>query len=392
MPRRVFITVAEVSGDAHAAEMVRELRRLDPLVRVDCVGGPRLAEVGANVVHESVGAAAMGLRGALRVVEVGRLIRRVRKRFQRQPPDLHVCVDSSAMNLPFARMARTAGVPVLYYIAPQLWASRERRMKKLRRYVDRVACILPFEEPYFRSHGVDAVYVGHPLFDELPEARSPASNARRAARFPDAPPVIGIIPGSRVGEVKSNLPHLLDVAAAIARQFHGARFLIPTTHAVDPIVAGLLISRDPQTFLRIPSGFDDAVPRCDLCLVKSGTSTLHVAAWNVPMIVVYRINPLVWHAMGRWLVKTRKIALVNILAGHVDLVPEFVPWYGSNRQVIDCALDLLQHPEKLTAQRAALRELIATLDHPGASRRTAELALEMMGVRSPEHEPVGSSQ
>jgi lipid-A-disaccharide synthase len=391
MARKVFITVAEVSGDTHAAELIRSLRQLDPEIQIDGIGGARMAGAGANIIYESVGNAAMGWRGALRAVEVIGLLRQTRKRYEDPElrPDLHVCIDSSAMNLPFAKMAKSMNVPVLYYVAPQLWASREGRMRKLRADVDRVACILPFEEQYYRQHGIDATYVGHPLFDELPDASE--RDTRDGPRFPDAPPVIGIVPGSRRSEVIANLPHLLEVADAIRAQFPAARFLIPTTGAVDPIVIEML-SKQPNTdhFEHAIDSIDQFMPQCDLCLCKSGTSTLHVAAYAVPMIVVYRMSPLMWHGLARWVVKTKKIALVNILAGNVELVPEFVPWYGSNDSVIDCALEFLRDPSKLTAQKQKLRDLIRGLDRRGASMNTAKIAMEMMD-RSATPEPVQQS-
>jgi lipid-A-disaccharide synthase len=390
--RRVFITVADVSGDQHAAELIRALHAIDADVVVEGIGGPRMLEAGANVVYESVGAAAMGLRGATRAFEVIRLIRDTRRRYEEQRPDLHVCIDSSAMNLPFAKMAQSMGVPVLYYIAPQLWASRERRIKKMRRYVDRVACILPFEEQYYRSQGVDATFVGHPLFDKLP----PAPDRARAPgpRFPQVPPVVGIVPGSRRAEVRSNLAPLLDVTRRIRERFGQAKFLVPTTEEVHDLVVEELTANEPRGAVvvhfsgampdaRAPftvkrDAFDEYIPQCDLCLCKSGTSTLHVAAYGVPMVVVYRVNPIAWHGVVRWLVKTRKIALVNILAGNVDLVPEFIPWYGSNDAVADTAIDLLEHPEKLAEQRRKLEELVSTLDRRGASMNAARIAIEMM--------------
>jgi lipid-A-disaccharide synthase len=269
---------------------------------------------------------------------------------------------------------------VLYYIAPQLWASREGRMRKMREVVNKLACILPFEEGYFRGHGVNATFVGHPLFDELPQDRSRPPGPH----FPELPPVIGIVPGSRRGEVKANLSHLLDVARRMLAVFPAARFLIPTTSAVDEMVR-----REVSESLPIGSGqieiamnqFDSLIPRCDLVLCKSGTSTLHVAAWGVPMIVVYRINPVLWHAAGRWVIKTKKIALVNILAGNIDLVPEFVPWYGSNQPVAELAIRFLQTPGMLAQQRKRLEALIATLDKRGASANVAGMAMEM--IRAP---------
>lgn len=393
MARRVFITVAEVSGDVHAAELIRALRELDDSTQFDAIGGRKMREAGAHLVYESVGAAAMGWRGALRVLEVAKLLKETRRRYEdpAERPDLHICIDSSAMNLPFARLAKSFGVPVLYYIAPQLWASREGRMKKLRAYVDRVACILPFEEQYFRSHGVDATFVGHPLFDELPRPhdREPPPGPR----FPDVPPTIGIIPGSRKSEVTANFPHLIEVAKRISANFPGAKFLVPTTPASQHIVMRMINEHGfgsmlvhlndamPQArgvFTVKLDAFDEFIPQCDLCLCKSGTSTLHVAAYCVPMIVVYRVNRVAWHALGRWLVKSKKIALVNILAGNVDLVPEFVPWYGSNEPVAACAIDLLSNPHKLNDQRRKLMRLVKSIDRPGASMNTARLAMEMI--------------
>jgi lipid-A-disaccharide synthase len=379
MPRSIFISVAEASADQHAAEFIKQIKLLDPQIIVRGIGGPKMMTAGAELTRETVGGAAMGWRGALRVLEVSRVLRETRRSYEREKPDLHVCVDSSAMNLPFAKMARSMGVPVLYYIAPQLWASREGRMRKMREYVNKLACILPFEESYFRGHGVDAMFVGHPLFDELPQDRSRPNGPH----FPDAAPVIGIVPGSRRGEVKANLPSLLDVARRILAVFPAARFLIPTTSAVDEMVRarvneeGFLAAHEVEITL---NGFDALIPRCDLVLCKSGTSTLHVAAWGVPMIVVYRIHPVMWHGVGRWVVKTKKIALVNILAGNIDLVPEFVPWYGSNEPVAECAMNLLRNPGRLAEQRAALNGLIGTLDRPGASANVARMATEMMGA------------
>jgi lipid-A-disaccharide synthase len=389
VPRRVFITAAEASGDQHAAALARSLKNLDPSIEIEGLGGPQMAAAGVTLLEETVGRAAMGWRGALRAVEASRWLKLVRKRYEQSPPDLHVCVDSSAINLPFARLAKEKfGVPTLYYIAPQLWASREGRIKKVRAYVDHLACIFPFEEKWFRDRGVNATFVGHPLFDEL--------RKQSTVEQSDGRPKVGIVPGSRRSEVKANLPHLIEVAAAIKDEFEdrGVSFLVPTTAAAHSLVVGILEDagfqdRDPQdptvlraahaacTFQVKQDAFDEFVPRCDLVITKSGTSTVHVAAWRVPMIVVYRVNPLLWRA-ARLLLTTKKIAMVNILAGQIDLVPEFIPWHGSNQPVIDCALDLLRHPEKLAEQREKLDRLMSTLDQPGASMNVARIAMELI--------------
>src|SRR5437879_2786252 len=227
MGRRIFITVAEVSGDQHAGHLAEHLRELNPHLLIEGHGGPEMAEAGVIVHHETTKRAAMAYQAAARAGEMWKLFRWTKKYFDERKPDLQICVDSPAMNFHFAKIAHERGIPVLYYIAPQLWAWREKRMKKLRRWVDQVACILPFEEAYFRKHGVNATFVGHPLFDELPPGRS--MRLERRVGFPHRPPVIGIIPGSRTSEVTANLPHLIAVMHSIVDRYPEIRFLIPAT-------------------------------------------------------------------------------------------------------------------------------------------------------------------
>jgi lipid-A-disaccharide synthase len=385
-PKRVFITVAEVSGDRHAAQLVRALKELDPTLEIEGLGGREMRAAGATVHRETVANAAMGWRGALRAAEVWRLLRWTKRHFRRDPPDLQVGVDSPSMNFHFAKLAKARGVPVLQYVAPQLWAWREGRMKKLRKWVDHVACILPFEELYFRTHGVNATFVGHPLFDELPAQRNPPPPSQR---FPHRAPVIGVLPGSRRSVAAANLPRLIKVAAHVWNAHADATFLVPTTDATDGLVTRTLKERAPAvmraSFAVGKDAFDELVPRCDLCLTVSGTATLHVAGYNVPMIVVYHGSPVLWHGIGRWLLKIPTRTLVNLLAvgprarPEQHVTPEVTPWYGPVGPVAEMALDYLRHPEKLEAQRKKLAELVGSLDRPGASMNVAELALGMMG-------------
>jgi lipid-A-disaccharide synthase len=427
MARRIFIAVAEVSGDKHAAQLIRSLKQLEPDIIIEGLGGPEMMAAGALIHRNTVTKAAMGWRGLLRAFEVMDLLKWTRRHFESNRPDLLIGVDSPSMNFHFARIAHEMHIPVLQYVAPQLWAWARWRMKKLRRWVDQVACILPFEEQWFREQGVNATFVGHPLFDQLPADRG----ADRPDFTPDRPPVIGLLTGSRKSEAESNFPGLLEAAKFIRRDFPAASFLVPTTPATNPIVerelndpsrigaadsvGSALRTNDPRPNETVRNAdptqiaqanlnasltvglnqFDEMVPRCDLCLTVSGTATLHVAGFGVPMIVVYRAGRLVWHMAGRWLVPTRTFALVNVLAQRQaptlltngdpphHLVPEFVPWFGSGELIAQAALDLLHHPQELAEQRNKLRQLIAPLDHPGASDATARLALAMIHAPKP---------
>jgi lipid-A-disaccharide synthase len=383
-PRRVFISVAEVSGDENAAAFIRSLHELDPAIIVEGLGGPRMREAGAVIHHETVGGAAMLLHGLSRAGEIWRLLRWTRRHFQTHKPDLQVCVDSSGMNFHFAKVAREAGVPVLYYVAPQLWASRPGRIKQLRRWINRVASIIPFEEEYFRQRGVEATFVGHPLFDRLPAERPSLSRPPAVQELAHRPPVVGLLPGSRRTEVRANFPHMLQVARLILAQIPQAKFLVPATASTHSIAVQIAAQANVPN-LRIESDAIDAMlPTCDLCIAKSGTTTLHAAAYGIPMIVVYRLNPLVWHLAGRFIVKTKSIALVNLLAGpriEDRIVPEIVPWWGSDLPVAQMALEMLREPHHLDAQRQNLLRIVRPLDHPGASRNAARMALDLMMAR-----------
>jgi lipid-A-disaccharide synthase len=392
MARRVFITVGEPSGDQHAANLVRELRAMEPSLIIEGLGGPRMAEAGAKVHHDTVARAAMGLEAAFRYVELKRILNWSGRYFKEHRPDLQICIDSWAMNWHWARLARENDVPVLYYIAPQVWASRPGRVKRLKQYVDRVACILPFEEQFFRERGIEATFVGHPLFD----AAQASGVEDPKEHFPNRPPVIGLAPGSRSLVARKNFRHLLDVADRILQAFPEAKFMIPTMPATHAILEKLV--RDKETgaaqttdaaglitigrFTLGQGKFDELIPRCDLCISVSGTATLHAAVHGVPLIVVYRVTRAVWHLLGRWVIKTRTYSLVNLLNDtRQEIVPEFIPWYGSNAPVANKALEYLQNPALLAEQSQRLRQVIRGLNKPGASRSVAELAIDLMNAR-----------
>lgn len=383
---RVFISVGEVSGDNHAAGFVRALKALAPSLLVEGIGGPRMQEAGAVIHHETTRRAAMSFHAIKRVGEIRRYEAWLRERYRSsEKPDLHVCVDSSGFNLRFARLAKEAGVPVLYYVAPQLWASREGRIKQVQAYVDRLASIFPFETEWYRSRGVDATFVGHPLFDDLPENRF---DRIPQVRYPDRAPVIGVVAGSRRAEVRDNLPGLVEAMRAIARQHAQARFLLPTVPAGHATVE-TMAPKELDCVVK-QDAFDELIPQCDLVLCKSGTSTVHVAAYGVPMIVVYRINMLLWKLAGQHLIKTPKIAMVNILAGNIDLVPEHIPWNGDPAPIAAEALAMLREPAQLTQMRQRLLELIKPLDRRGASHNVAQIALSMLGIEPSAPTPVES--
>jgi lipid-A-disaccharide synthase len=391
MPRRVFITVGEASGDQHAGNLIRAMRELEPDLIVEGLGGGEMAAAGAIIHHDTVTKAAMTWKAVFRYVELGRKLFWTKEYFKTYQPDLQICIDSWTMNWHWAKMAKAMGIPVLYYITPQVWASRRGRIKNLARFVDRVACILPFEERLFQEAGMQATFVGHPLFDAIAAQRYRDPDHR----FPASPPVIGLVPGSRSSVARDNFPHLLDVSRRISEEFPSARFVIPTMPATHQSVRQILEAAEGPTKAaegdQLVAGkytvgmnqFDELVAQSDLCIAVSGTATLHAAGLGVPLIVVYRLNPVHWHLVGRWVVKTRTYSLVNLLnRGGKQIVPEYVPWYGSNAPVAEKALECLRDPKLLAQQHEQLLNLMRTLNRPGASRNAAKIAIEMMDARA----------
>ena len=373
---RVFFTAAEHSADTHVANLAREVRKLRADVELEGIGGARMRETGIRVHHETVARARMGVTAFLRAAEMLRIFRWTRRHFRESgPPSLMVCCDSWTMNKHFLRIARQFGVPTMYYISPQVWASREGRVKRMRRDIDRMAVILPFEEPWLRERGIEATFVGHPLFDELPSA---APQREAGQRHPARPPVIALAAGSRRKVARLNLGRLLEVARLIRRELPEARFVSPTvvsTHEyVRSAAAGLGWVKVRQ------DAFDELVGESDAAICVSGTATLHTAALGVPLVAVYAAGRLAWQLAGRWIINTRTFALVNWLHPRREhVVPEFIPWFkGQEQAVAEQVLGWLRDPAKLEAQRRGQDAVVDPLRSKGASANAARMVVEML--------------
>ena len=377
---RVFISCAELSGDRHAAKLAVAIRALRPDVVLEGIGGEAMRAAGVDVRHETVRKARMGLGAFLRAREVLGILRDTREHFRRAgPPALVVCCDSWTMNKHVLALAREVGAPTLYYVSPQVWASRAGRVRRMRELIDRMAVILPFEEPWLRERGLDATFVGHPLFDELP-AEAPAFDP--AARFPGRPPIIALPAGSRRKVAEQNFPRQLEVARLVRAEFPRATFVTPTVAATHGIVSRLAAGLDWVTVKQ--DAFDELVGGSDLAVCVSGTATLHTAALGVPLVAVYVGSRFLWHALGRWAIDTRTFALVNWLHPRREhVVREFIPWFGDPRPVAAHVLDWLRHPEKLAAQRAAQAAVVDPLRRRGASENAARIAVEMLARANP---------
>ena len=356
---KLAIIAGEASGDLHASEVVRELKRIDPSLQTFGIGGDLLAAEGMRILHH---AREMGIVGLFNVLRHYPMFRRIFndtvKAIAAEKPDAVMLVDYPGFNLRLARRCRQLGLRVIYYISPQVWAWRRGRVKQIAQDVDRMIVILPFEEDFYRQHAVPVTYVGHPLIDEL-------AGIERDGRPPGDPLKIALLPGSRRGEVSTLLPAMLD-AVALLRNVDAYVIQAPTIHTAEVFE----VMKQREAFLRIvPHDGGRAIAAADIALSSSGTATLECAVIGTPVVVMYRLT-MITHWLAKWLVKLPFFGLINIIAG-AEVVPELIQ-RDVNGERIAAEVRRLAEPAEHRRVRAALAAVREKLGGPGASRRAAE--------------------
>lgn len=381
----VLLSVGDASADIYAGDFVRELRQLVPGTRIFGMGGAEMEKAGVEIRVEQGNLAVGGLFELL--PDLHRVVGTWRKMvalLRSERPDLVVLMDSSGFNLPFARRARKLGIPTLYYVSPQVWAWRRGRMRKIARWVNRLAVILPFEPGVYEEAGLSAEFVGHPLVERLAQTRvslTPA-RAREALGLADDAPTVALLPGSRRAEVRLMLPLMLDVARVLhARDprlhFVVARSLSIGRNLVDEAVAQAgLPSLLPLSI--VDGRAHEVMCAADVVFAKPGTSTLEAALLGRPLVVAIRASRLTAFVV-RKLAKIPSYTMPNLIAGEA-IVPEFVQEETDPERIADAIQALLSGParERQLEQLAAVR---GDLSKGGAARRAAEIAAEMLRGR-----------
>ena len=369
---RILIITGEASGDLHGAHLAEAIAARDPSAQLVGIGGAGMRAAGVTMIPGIPQLDVMGLIGLSAVRFLIRRVRAVRRVLKAERWDLVVLIDNPGLNFHFARVAKAAGLRVVYYIAPQLWAWRPGRMKRIQRHVDHVVVILPFEEELYRRAGVRCTFVGHPLLDSV--APSYDRSTLRAKHNLDASaPVVGLLPGSRVAEVSMLLPVLLETARRLAASDPKTQFLLAQASSIDDNLLHNLLRPSPVPVVVAKDQSSEVMAASDVLLVASGTATLQAAVVGTPMVLLYKTTwPTYW--LARWLVRVPWIGLVNLVAGR-SIVPELIQDEATAEGVWRETRRLLTDRQAYDDMKKGLREVRQSLGEPGASRRAAEVVL-----------------
>lgn len=359
-PITIFMSAAEASGDMHAAGLITALRRKLPKVRIVGVAGDQMADAGCEVITDLTRQASMLGSAFLKLGYYYRQVKLIKKAIRRIQPDVLVPVDSPALNWHLAATARQTGASVVYYIAPQVWAWGPWRVRKLAKLTDHVACILPFEETYLRHRGVKATYVGHPLLETLPDRADPLPDIVGA--WSSGKWKVALLPGSRQSEIQGHSRALLEVGQSIQRRWRDARFTFTARNEEAAAEIRSALGKHCPPDIDIAVGRTrEVLAESHFAVAVSGTVTLEVAHFGVPMVIFYKAGPLLrttYRVVRRWMVPTRHLSLVNILAGK-RVVPELMPWNGRPSRVIEMVSEVMDELGYLCEMR---RELLSVVD------------------------------
>jgi lipid-A-disaccharide synthase len=369
----IFISAGEPSGDLHGANLIKSLKRLDPTIKCVGFGGDKMAAAGCELLYPLTKLAVMWfLRVFLNIFTFMRLLKTAKCYFRDQRPDAVVVIDFPGFHWLLAKRAHAAGIPVYYFVPPQLWAWAAWRIKKMKKFVTHVLAALPFEDEWYRKRGMPSTHIGHPYFDELAAKEFDGGFIEEQRRQPGR--IIAILPGSRMQEVTKNLPEMLEASAIIHAKHASTRFLVASFSEAQAEVAWRMIAASNLPIQVHIGRTPEIIEVAEACISVSGSVSLEIMHQLKPAVVVYRLG---WVSLrvGRFFMKCKYITLVNLLANR-ELYPEFLTDRNPARRVAEHVLNWLEHPDQAAEVRDALRAIKERVAQPGACERAARFILD----------------
>ncbi|MFO8113454.1 MAG: lipid-A-disaccharide synthase [Desulfosalsimonadaceae bacterium] len=370
----VMIIAGETSGDQHGARLVAAMRKIDDNIAFFGIGGPSMEKEGVEIVVDAASLSVVGITEAFsRMPGILGGLSAIKRAVAKKRPGLVILIDFPDFNLHMARYVKRFSIPVLYYISPQVWAWRSGRIKKIRKYVDRMAVILPFEKSFYEQHGIPVTFVGHPLLDHRfgdPHDLQSVSDGEKR--------VIGLLPGSRHQEIARNLPVMLAAATHVNRKLSGITYIVSVAPGIDTekVLEYIRPYREVMDIDISKGQIENVLEQCTMAIAASGTVTLETAIYGVPMVIVYHVSP-VSYMLGRALIRVEHIGLANIIAKE-RIVPELLQKDATPANIAQAVIHLMENPELREETRKKLRMVRDQLGGAGASGKTAGIAYSMI--------------
>lgn len=380
MPKKIMMIAGEASGDLHGSSLALALKEFEPGVKLIGMGGEKMVGAGLQSFQDIRELSVIGFLEVLSSLNKFRAaFRLLVKKLDDEKPDAVILIDYPEFNLRFAKEAKARGIPVVYYISPQIWAWRKGRIGTVRESVDKMIVVLGFEKDFYAKEGVEVEFVGHPLLDSVRPVFDKNEFLRKNGLDP-AFKTIALLPGSRLTEIERNLPVMLKAAKRIKDRFGNTQFIMAKPPEIEKAVYEKLFRISPVKPAVVEGYPYDCINAAELAIVASGTATIETAILERPMLIIYRVSFLTW-LIGKMLVKIPFIGLVNIIAGK-QIVPELIQFDATPSKIASEASLLLSSPEKMEAMRLKLSAMKVKLGEAGASKRAAEIILKVMNKQN----------
>ncbi|MDR1662925.1 MAG: lipid-A-disaccharide synthase [Endomicrobium sp.] len=357
---RIFISAGDLSGEVHATNLVKEIKKINSLYFVSSAGGNNLKAISDSFIEDIVNINAFGFLPIKQVFYLRKVFKKIKKHFLENRPDKVILVDYYGFHIHVARLAKSMGISVFYYIGPQVWASRSGRIKKLSKVIKKMLVIFPFEEKLYKDNNVDVVFVGNPLIDKIPQKADFQKHNLNISK----PPIIGLFPGSRQSTIKRHLPILLETAKILKREINARFVMFCVSNKINFALPEYVTFDGSRNFEKRIS--------VDFAISPSGTVCLENTLMGIPMAIVYKLSYFDYFFI-RALIKVKYIGMVNILVGK-SVVPEFIQFDANPKKIAQFVLEQLK-PENYQSKVQELLSFRELLGSPGVNKRVAEIIL-----------------
>jgi lipid-A-disaccharide synthase len=374
--KKILLVAGEVSGDLHGSHLVEAIQHIDPQIQFFGVGGEGLKRVGMRLLHHSQSLSVVGITEVfVKLRSILKALRTLKRSLEREKPDLIILIDFPDFNLRLARVAHRKGIPILYYISPQVWAWRPGRVKLIARLVKKMVVLFPFEVPLYEAAGVDVEWVGHPLLDIVKPTLSKEIAFQQFGLDPGRR-TIGLLPGSRIHEIERLLPSLLASAQLLQKEIPDLQFVIPLAPGISRATLSSQINHISVP-VKVVEGLPyDVMNLCELLITASGTATLEGAILGKPMIIIYKVS-FASYWIGRALIRVNHIGLANLVA-EKEIALELIQKDVNPQRIVEEAFRILRDPLLSRKMTESMGEVRHKLGAPGAAERAARIVCSML--------------